>query len=104
MAAPPQASRRFGVKIRTRQVHAGCDEGVTKVLSAKLNSRGQFLHDLVREAVGAGEHGKLIAAEGPAAEHIDEAELRFHGQPAIASNSTAAPSGSAATPIAVRAG
>jgi hypothetical protein len=57
-------------------VHAGSDEGSTNVLSAKFP--GQLLHDLVAEALGAGEHRKLVAAERPVAEHVDQAELCLH--------------------------
>jgi hypothetical protein len=37
-----------------------------------------LLHDLVAEVLGAGKHRKLVAAERPVAEHVDQAELCLH--------------------------
>jgi hypothetical protein len=37
-----------------------------------------LLHDLVGKAIRAREHGQLVAAERPVAEHVDQAELCVH--------------------------
>jgi hypothetical protein len=37
-----------------------------------------LLHDLVAEALGAGKHRKLVTAERPVAEYVDQAELCLH--------------------------
>ena len=65
---------------------------------------GQVLHRSVGQAFSVGDDGQLIPAEGPVAEHVDQNEAEISHQPTIASISTAAPSGRAATPMAVRAG
>ena len=92
------------MKIRTRQVREGSAGGSTNVVSEKLNSRASCC--IVSSAIPAasGNTASWFPPNGRSVNTSTRTKPNPMAQPTTTSISTAAPSGSAATPMAVRAG
>ena len=92
------------MKIRTRQVQEGSRGGSTNVVSEKLNSRASCCMVASAMPVASGNTASWFPPNGRSLNTSTRLKSNPIPQPTTASISTAAPSGRAATPIAVRAG
>lgn len=92
------------MKIRTRQVLDGSLGGRTNVVSGKLNSRARLCISVSEMPSASGNTASRFPPKGRSLKTSTRVNSKPMPQLTTTSISTAAPSGRAATPIAVRAG